>query len=580
MIACDAPTGSDDDAADDDDSVVDDDAADDDDTLDDDDSIDDDDSTSSGGQILVGPEVPVSANAVEGFDRLQDEALARGLEVQLEFPLESQPCPEILGGVVVSDLDRDGDVDLLLHRSEGFPQLWENDGGALSRHEVPHTTADRFGRNAMAFSAVDLDGDLLPEVVVSAANLVVVSRNLGNLDFADFEVLWEDPAYPRNCMNTQVWGDYDGDGDLDLVLPGTFKVLGEGTVFDYWSGEAPPGGLQAINNRPVVLEQVDGVFTEAARLTFTPEQEGTVSIAGAFTDIDQDDDLDLVVTSHTPIPPLPPGTVFRNTDGSFANAGPELGVQFIANGMGADIADLNDDGVQDFCFSDASHSLMCLMSDAGSGLWVEGSLAAGLVVDIAQAPGYDPGQDDWNNYSGWSVEFVDIDLDGRLDVASAAGGAPNETVHMDGLWRGLGGAQFEDLSVPTGFGSMDNHFGLAAGDFDGDGTRDLVVAGWTGQPIFWANPPSPGAWVAVDFEGPVGNAQGYGARVTIEAGGRTIVRELHALRGLAQSEPSIHVGLGAVSQIDSLSVRFTDGAVVAATDLPVNRRITAQHPAR
>jgi enediyne biosynthesis protein E4 len=553
---------------------------DDDSTSDDDDAGDDDDGTPSGGSLLIGPEVPVAADAIAGFDRLDEDAAGRGLIVDLLFPPDPQPCPEILGGVVVSDLDQDGDLDLLLHRYQGFPLLWENQGGAFTRRDIPHSTADRFGKNAMGFSAVDLNGDDLPDVVISAANLLVVSWNEGGLVFSDFEVLWNDPTYPQNCMNTQIWGDYDGDGDLDVALPGTFKLLGEGTVFDYWAGTKPPGGIEALNNRPLVLEQQPGGFVEASRLTFSAAQEGTVAIAGAFTDIDDDRDLDLIVTSHSPTPPLPPGSVFRNDDGAFTNAGPELGVQFVANGMGADVADLNEDGRQDFCFSDATHNLMCLMSDEGSGLWVEGSLAAGLTVDITQAPGYDAGDDVWNNYSGWSVEFNDLDLDGELDVALAAGGAPGETVHLDALWRGLGGGQFEEHSVTSGFADFDNHFGLAAGDFDADGTRDLVVAGWTGQPLFWSNPPSPGAWVAVDFDGPPGNTQGFGAKVTLEVGGRTLVRELHALRGLAQSEPSVHFGLGSANTIDRITALFPDGSEVQATDVPVNRRLTVVHPSR
>ncbi len=76
---------------------------------------------------LAGPcETPV-----EGFDRLQSVAMERGLDLVLPADDSPRSCLYVPGGVVASDLDLDGDPDLLFSRPEGFPHLFSSEGGEL-----------------------------------------------------------------------------------------------------------------------------------------------------------------------------------------------------------------------------------------------------------------------------------------------------------------------------------------------------------------------------------------------------------------------------------------------------------------
>jgi hypothetical protein len=57
------------------------------------------------------------------------------------------------------------------------------------------------------------------------------------------------------------------------------------------------------------------------------------------------------------------------------------------------------------------------------------------------------------------------------------------------------------------------------------------------------------------------NRDGIGAKVTVRAGGRAWTREARLTAGLYSShDPRLHFGLGKVSKIDSVEVRWPSGA--------------------
>lgn len=496
----------------------------------------------------------VCTDPFDGFVRLKEEAAAHGI-VQ-ENGTWADDFPGVVGGsVAAEDLDGDGDIDLSLGTAF-FPAIYKNDGrGSFQRVEL-----NLDAPMSPAHAVLDLDGDGLPEILIPRPGSLLVSRNLGSMQFSELETLWEAPL-PYGAVTSATFGDVDGDGDLDAVLPQVQLMTEECQVTRSCEVEPPP--LPA----PTLLLRNEGrEFVLAAELA--PIGGAAASTAATFTDRDQDGDLDLLVASersfHEDPKDFPPTAFYRN-DGMDGNSlrlqddAPQIYADLIMSGMGIATTDLNEDGLLDYCITDTGLT-RCLVGD-GAGAYYEVSALLGLRTQNSA---------DEVPWSAWSIEILDFDNDGYLDVATAAGqplggGTVPDALYRDAIWRGTGPMAFEEMSDELGFTSEQHNFGLAAADFDGDGYLEIVVNTSQGLPLYWQNRCGDGAWLEVEPR--TGDSFGYGARVEVEAGGRRYVQEVQNLRAFGQSPSRLHFGLGAVERADLVRVTWLDGRVVERRDV-------------
>ncbi|MEM6337073.1 MAG: VCBS repeat-containing protein [Bacteroidota bacterium] len=228
-----------------------------------------------------------------------------------------------------ADLDGDGDPDLLIAGAtqfDGAPEpithIYRNDvpeGGGLTLVDTPipgllHPSAD--------WADYDGDGDLdlaINGIEASGAFLSEVYRN----DSADGSIVLTpiDAGLPGLGYGSMDWGDYDGDGDPDLLIAG--MSIG-------------PGLLEGITR---VYVNDGGQFANAE-----------VAVAGRgfgqarWIDLDADGDLDVVVSGTRDALDQPAGEYLVNTDGQ---------LQFVS-GFSAFtnnslvVGDFNADGDDDF----------------------------------------------------------------------------------------------------------------------------------------------------------------------------------------------------------------------------------------
>ncbi len=259
-----------------------------------------------------------------------------------------------LGGLAWGDYDRDGDLDLLLAGGTTdtnsyyvrITALYRNDGaGQFTRVTLP---APDVAVASLAWGDFDNDGDLDILLMGLDPNLeyrTVVCRNLGGDAFA----LVPTPSLPGLYNGSATWGDYDNDGDLDILLTGYSPAAGwvakifrndgtngfgdSGAILSgsgaVWEDYDRDGDLDVICGGAYFRNNGNNVFTNLAaglggpvaagdfdndgdldifsgRTLFQNNGSGgfsallvlgpTNASAAAWADLDSDGDLDLIVT--------------------------------------------------------------------------------------------------------------------------------------------------------------------------------------------------------------------------------------------------------------------------------------------
>jgi hypothetical protein len=228
---------------------------------------------------------------------------------------------------------------------------------------------------------------------------------------------------------------------------------------------------------------------------FLPEIMGS---GGALFDYDNDGDLDVYVVQGSPLnaPARDGGRLFRNElkDGAlrFTDVTDKAGVGLKAVGMGAAVADYDNDGDLDLLVTTFGRN--ALFRNNGDGTFADVTQAAG----IEQTPR-------WNT----SAAFFDYDRDGHLDLFITAyvdftvGGNKMCTDPVGArdyctpkayrplssrLFHNDGKGRFTDVSEASGIArAYGNGLGVSVGDYNGDGWLDLFVANDATLNQLWIN---------------------------------------------------------------------------------------------
>jgi hypothetical protein len=129
--------------------------------------------------------------------------------------------PSLNGGAAAwADCDNDGDLDLALAGYDGSTfrlGVYRNGGGAFT--SVPNGALVAVGAPALAWG--DVDGDGRQDLLVTgspdgSAALARLYRNDGGCAFSD-----SGAVVPGVSNGSLAWGDYDSDGDPDLLISGS-----------------------------------------------------------------------------------------------------------------------------------------------------------------------------------------------------------------------------------------------------------------------------------------------------------------------------------------------------------------------
>jgi hypothetical protein len=199
-------------------------------------------------------------------------------------------------GVTAGDYNGDGWLDLFVANDATPNQLWINqrdgtfvDDGLLSGTAV-NAAGNPEGSMGIASGDPDADGDEDLFITNIIGETFVLYENDGKGSFEDARVRWglAQPTAAFTGFGTD-WFDYDNDGWLDL-----FIANGAVNVMESLRGQPNPFRM-----RPHLFHNTGkGRFIETSDVAGAAFRRAEVGRGAAFGDIDNDGDIDVVVTNN------------------------------------------------------------------------------------------------------------------------------------------------------------------------------------------------------------------------------------------------------------------------------------------
>ncbi|MBE7557510.1 VCBS repeat-containing protein [bacterium] len=123
--------------------------------------------------------------------------------------------------VAWADYDRDGDPDILLTGNMGsglISWIYRNDGGGLFSRET-RAALPGASLSSVAWGDYDRDGD--PDILLSGESDVGKTARIYRNDGGGVFIHDATVVLPAVAKGSVAWGDYDRDGDLDILLQAT-----------------------------------------------------------------------------------------------------------------------------------------------------------------------------------------------------------------------------------------------------------------------------------------------------------------------------------------------------------------------
>jgi len=230
-------------------------------------------------------------------------------------------------------------------------------------------------------------------------------------------------------------------------------------------------------------------------------------------------------------------------------------------GMGIDVADFDNNGTPGIAITNFDNEMMALYRPGANGSYSDAALKSG----IAQAS---------RASLGFGCAFLDINLDGRLDLL-AVNGHIDETVRNirsnvgyaqpPHLFLNDGHGAFHDVAKDAGsdFDAPKVGRGAAYGDFDRDGDVDVLITTNQGPAALYRNDVTSGnRSVRLRLTGTKSNRDGIGAVVRLSTPEGTQSRMVKTGSSyLSQSELALTFGLGKRDKADDVVIAWPSGRV-------------------
>src|SRR5689334_924764 len=540
------------------------------------------------------------------------------------------------GGVAIGDINNDGLADVFLTSNAGANKLYLNKGN-FKFEDISDKAGiinDNKWNTGVVFADVNGDG-WLDIYVCSSGHMGTGNRknklyiNNHNLTFTGSAAQY---GLDISAYTTQVsFFDYDMDGDLDCFMinnsPIPVNQLQFSNKRDLPEQDWPVGNFLK-GGGDHLFRNDNGHFVEVTKEAGIHGTLISFGLGVSVGDINGDGYPDVFVSNDS----YERDYLYINQkNGTFKDEMENWMQHTSFSSMGADIADINNDGYPDLFTTDmlplsdyrlkttgAFDNIDIFNAKINAGFYYQYTQNClqlnngnGMFMDIANYSGV--AATDWS----WGALMFDMDNDGWNDIY-VCNGVNRDVTNLDFMnffadesyhkmvlsgkkkeidellkqiprtplpnkvYHNNGNLKFTDVGEGWGFTRPSFSNGAAYGDLDNDGDLDLVVNN-ENQPAFVYRNNSRelnhNNYIGISLKGKGKNQFAIGSHVKIFAGNEILSRELVPSRGFQSSvDYKMVIGLGKIASVDSLIVMWPDRSLTRIEKPAINQTHIIQEP--
>jgi hypothetical protein len=540
------------------------------------------------------------------------------------------------GGVAIGDINNDGLPDIFLTSNSGSNKLYLNKGNFHFEDISDKAGIIKDDKWNTGVTFADVNGDGWLDIYVCSSGHMSTGNRKNKLYINNHDLTFTEEAAKYgldiSAYTTQVsFFDYDMDGDLDCFMinnsPIPINQLNYSNRRDLPEQDWPVGNFLK-GGGDHLYRNDNGHFTEVTKQAGIHGTLISFGLGVSVGDINGDGYPDVFVSNDS----YERDYLYINQkNGTFKDELEDYMQHTSFSSMGADIADINNDGYPDLFTTDmlplndyrlkttgAFDNIDLFNAKLKSGFYYQYTQNClqlnnknGMFMDIANYSGVSA--TDWS----WGALMFDMDNDGWNDIYVCNGVNrdvtnldfmnffADETYHqmvlsgkkkaieellkkiprtplLNKVFHNNGNLKFTDIGPDWGFTQPSFSNGAAYGDLDNDGDLDLVVNN-ENQPAFIYKNNSRelnhNNYIGILLKGKGKNTFAIGSTIKVFAGGQIFTKEMVPSRGFQSSvDYKMIIGLGKISQVDSMIIIWPDRSFTKFEKPAINQTHSIQQP--